>query len=159
MLRIRKATLQDLEVLHELQLELAKYEYKLDKNLKNPLRVKEQYYKYYKRKFKNEDCRFFVAEENRKVIGYIVGWIERLPGIYRHKKRGYVADVFVLEEHRGKGVGKKLLEALLKWFKSQKVRWIRLSVYSNNTNAVKVWKKLGFKDYVIEMEMSLKDRN
>lgn len=156
MLCIREATLQDLEVLHKLQLELAKYESKLDKNLKNPLKIKEQYYKYYKKKFQNKNCRFLVAEEDTRVIGYILGWIERLPGIYKHEKRGYVADVFVVKDKRGKGVGRKLLEELLKWFKSQKVEWIRLSVYSANVNAVKVWKKLGFKDYVIEMVMKLK---
>lgn len=62
-----------------------------------------------------------------------------------------MADIFVLEKYRGMGIGEKLTKRLLEWFKARGIKWIRVSAYTNNVPAIKFWKKMGFKDYVIVM--------
>ena len=55
---------------------------------------------------------------------------------------GYLADVFVLPEHRGKGISKKMMELLLgfDWVKSLRV--IRLAT----TDAHGLYRQFGFRD-------------
>lgn len=67
----------------------------------------------------------FVAEENGELIGYICSDVQEK----EHRvinKEGFIEDWFVLEDYRGKGVGKKLYvdgtiqksRVSASWFKS-----------------------------------------
>jgi len=150
-MKIRKATKKDLNRLNELQLTLAEYEYFLCKTLKKPETVKKKYYENYKKKIRRKNCIFFVAVDKKKIVGYIFGEIENPEHPHIYEKRGYIVDAFVIKEYRRKGAGEKLLEKLLKWFKSKKIKWIKVAVYANNFNSIKFWKNMGFKDYVIWM--------
>jgi len=150
-MKIRKATKRDLKSLNELQLELANYEYFLCKTLKKPESVKKKYYANYKKKMRKKDCVFFVAVDRKKIVGYILGEIETPEHQHIFNKRGYIVDAFVLKEYRRKGVGEELFKKLIKWFKSKKIKWIKVAVYANNFNSIKFWEKMGFKEYVIWM--------
>lgn len=154
-MKIRKATEKDLESLNELQIALAKYETKFCDILKDPETVGEQYFKHYEEKIKREDCAFFVAEENTRIIGYILGETDTPEHHYIYEKRGYLADIFVLEKYRGRGIGEELTKRLLEWFKARGMRWIIVGAYTDNVPAIKFWKKMGFKDYVIVMTHSM----
>ena len=155
-MKTRKATEQDLESLNELQIDLAKYEAKLRKTLVDPEKVRKWYEKHYKKLIKRENSVFFVAEENGKIVGYILGEIEIPTHHHIYKRRGYIRDAFVLEEFRRKNAGKKLTQELLEWFKSKGIKWIRVDAYTNNKVGISFWKKMGFKDYVIEMTKVIK---
>ena len=67
------------------------------------------------------------------------------------KYAGYCDDLFVLPKYRSMGVGRKLLTKLLKWFKSKKIKYFEIDVYSNNEIAVKAYRSLGFRDYILKM--------
>jgi len=150
-MKIRRANQKDLKVLNDLQIKLAKYERKICKTLKNPELLRKKYNEYYKKKIKQKNCVFWVAEENKKIVGYVFGEIETPKHLHIYKKRGYIHDAFVLEEYRKIGIGEKLIQKLIQWFKLNGIKWIRVSAYTNNKSAIKFWKKMGFKDYVIDM--------
>ena len=150
-MKIRKATKRDLKTLNELQLALANYELIFSKTLKKPESVKKKYYQNYKKKIKKKDCIFFVAVDKKKIVGYIFGEIETPEHPHIYKKRGYIVDAFILRKYRRKGIGEKLYKKLIKWFKSKKVKWIKVGVYANNINSIKFWERMGFKEYVIWM--------
>ncbi len=149
-MKIRKATEKDIERLSELQIGLAKYEKRFCEIIDDSEAV-DEYSKECRERIKREDCVFFVAEEDGKIVGYVLGEIEKPGHHYIYKNRGYVVDAFVSKEHRGKGVGEKLTKKLLEWFKSKGIKWIKVSAYTINTPAIGFWKKMGFKDYVLEM--------
>ena len=90
---------------------------------------------------------FIVAEENGKIIGYIMCRIETgLPdfGLLGIAKRGHVISIAVLPEHQHKGVGAALIEDALSGMRFYKAKECYLEVRVTNTQAVNLYKKFGF---------------
>jgi [ribosomal protein S18]-alanine N-acetyltransferase len=90
---------------------------------------------------------FIVAEVDDKVIGYIMCKIEFGFSNFRKLgfvKKGHVVSVAVLDQHRGKGVGKALMLEGIGGVVSRKSDEIYLEVRVSNTQAIKMYQKLGF---------------
>ena len=63
--------------------------------------------------------------------------------------------MFVLPEHRGKGIAKKIIEKLKIWATSKNLTEMRLTVYDDNHQAIKAYEKAGMKKHIIEMRMTI----
>lgn len=90
---------------------------------------------------------FIIAELERKVVGYIMCKVEFGFSNFRRLgfvKKGHVVSVAVTEEHRGKGVGKALMEEATAGMASRKVDEIYLEVRVSNEAAVKLYQNLGY---------------
>lgn len=90
---------------------------------------------------------FLVAEINRKLVGYIMCKIEY--GFSNFKKlgfvkKGHVVSVAVLDEHRKKGIGRALVEEAIIGIKYKKADELYLEVRCSNSEAVKLYEKIGF---------------
>lgn len=57
---------------------------------------------------------------------------------------GYVNNVVVAEAFRGKGLGRRLMEELIRSAESKNVKDLTLEVRVSNTPAVKLYESLGF---------------
>jgi len=56
---------------------------------------------------KRETGKIFVAEnETHAFLGYL--WVGEGSNMMTGRKHGYIYDIFVKEEYRGKGIGRKL---------------------------------------------------
>ena len=91
---------------------------------------------------------FLVAEDERSsIIGYIMCRIEYG---FSHLKRyglarkGHVVSVAVLEAHRGKGVGRALMEESLRGMKDRGCSEAYLEVRVSNDSAVALYRNLDF---------------
>jgi ribosomal protein S18 acetylase RimI-like enzyme len=60
----------------------------------------------------------------------------------------------VLEEFRGNGIAKQLMETGIEHLKQDGYSEVRLSVYAGN-QAIKLYEKLGFKNRTITMSMNI----
>jgi [ribosomal protein S18]-alanine N-acetyltransferase len=90
---------------------------------------------------------FIVAEVGDKVIGYIMCKIEFGFSNFRKLgfvKKGHVVSVAVLEQHRGKGIGKALMLEGINGVLSRKSDEIYLEVRVSNTQAIQMYQRLGF---------------
>ena len=90
---------------------------------------------------------FIVAEVGDKVIGYIMCKIEFGFSNFRKLgfvKKGHVVSVAVLEQHRGKGIGKALMLEGINGVLSRKSDEIYLEVRVSNTQAIQIYQRLGF---------------
>lgn len=58
----------------------------------------------------------FIAVENENPVGYSLAY--RFPYFYGEKSHAYLYDIEVPEEHRRKGVGRKLIDSALAALKS-----------------------------------------
>lgn len=83
-----------------------------------------------------------------RLIGFAVGRISLLPGFFEHRRRGYVHDVVIRDGFRRRGVGRRLVEALLGWMNESGVSMVELTVAINNPEAVAFWSRLGFVAYM-----------
>ncbi|MCH7323764.1 GNAT family N-acetyltransferase [Solibacillus sp. MA9] len=83
---------------------------------------------------------FFVAEENEEILGYLLLKAENLS---RTSHRATIA-VGVHSLSRGKGTGTKLFEHMINWAKQQKLHRLELTVIEHNSQAVHLYKKMGF---------------
>ena len=114
--------------------------------------------------FKNEikkNHHYIIAEKNKKIIG-IVTWI--MHGLPKHQLCE-LDRIAVLPEYRGKGVAKKLFDALIKDAKSfykknkSKLRKLYLLTHADNIRAHKFYEKLGFKHETTLKQHYYKDKN
>jgi ribosomal protein S18 acetylase RimI-like enzyme len=58
----------------------------------------------------------------------------------------HLFQVWVAPEHRGKGIGALLLDAVLAWARSTPARALRLSVSLSEPAAVRLYRRAGFVD-------------
>ena len=90
---------------------------------------------------------FLIAEISGELIGYIMCKTEY--GFSNFKKlgfvkKGHVVSVAVIDEYRGKGFGSELVNESLKGVKMRQCGEMYLEVRCSNTDAVKLYEKLGF---------------
>ena len=78
----------------------------------------------------------FAAEEDGRMIGLIVGKVL--------KNQGVIKLIAVEQNYRGKGIGKKLVEYLLNYFKENGARIVIARSRTGNENGISFLKNLGF---------------
>lgn len=151
-LKIREARLSDVGVLDSFQHEIGVHERKLDNNIKRKGRIRYYTLKNIKRLIKSNKAVVLVAEAEGKPIGCGLGEIRKNQADWsRYRYKGYIGMMFVGKKYRGKGIGKKILVKILEWLRRNKLKDIRLTVYQNNVGAVRLYRKCGFKDSLLEM--------
>lgn len=79
--------------------------------------------------------------------GMVIGDLSFRGGQTRQFRHVGELGVQVLEEYRNKGIGTSLIKELINWGSENKIiKKINLRVRRDNTNAIHVYKKLGFKE-------------
>ncbi len=101
-----------------------------------PLKTKDIVYECSRKAFL-EDLSFFIIY-NKVEIGY--GQVLLLNGKYT------VANFGILEEFRGKGFGEALITYMLNQAKKLGLKEVYIKVKSDNTKAVNLYEKIGFKE-------------
>ena len=147
---IRKAAIRDFEKLKAIKLESKKDEMKYSDSLKPLKKTIDIYFEYFKAELRKKNSSVFIAED-KKPVGIIIATYFKPLRISKFARKGYVSNLFIQKKYRNKGLGKKLLTASLKWLKQNKVKYISLEIHLKNKNALKFYRKLGFKDYTLKL--------
>ncbi len=154
-IKIRKASLIDLGQLSAFEQDLIKTERPFDPT------VKPDPVKYYdlKAMLTASHIEVAVAEINDQIVasGYVS--IDKSKPFLKHSHHGYLGFMYVLPEHRGKGINKLIIDHLKKWAASQGINEFRLEVYYDNDSAIKAYEKIGFLRYSLEMRFNLEDES
>lgn len=79
---------------------------------------------------------FFVASEEGEAVGY--------GGMLKVLEEGDILNIVVDEKFRGRGIGRKLTQALLEEGKRQGMQAFTLEVRVSNTPAIRLYESLGF---------------
>jgi len=96
-----------------------------------------------------------VAEVDGAVAGYVHGHIAGAPPPMQDRITGSITDVSVGFNYRGKGVGKKMMAAVLEWFAARGAEEVTLLAALKNECAVGFYEHLGFEKYTVTMWKSL----
>lgn len=62
--------------------------------------------------------------------------------------------MFVEEGFRNHEIGSKLVKSFLKWAKKKGVENVRVGALAQNSKALQFYRKLGFKDYEVTLEIN-----
>lgn len=104
--------------------------------------------------------RVLVAEEEGRIIGYVMGVVvDLVPDMFEQEFGGFLADIYVEEAYRGRGIGRALVETLAAWFKQQGLRHFEWHVAANNPDGLAFWRALGGRDLMIRMRTHLNDED
>lgn len=83
-----------------------------------------------------------VAQRGRRVVGWVVGLVRRHAG--SPQRSGRVYGLAVHREAQGQGIGRRLMERVLRALERRGVRRIYLEVRVDNHPAIELYKRLGF---------------
>jgi ribosomal protein S18 acetylase RimI-like enzyme len=84
----------------------------------------------------------YVAEENGRVVGFILGEIK--VGEFGNELSGWLGMVGVKPDHMGKGIGANLAQELFRDFKEKKVQEVFTAVPWDSGDMLAFFKNLGF---------------
>jgi len=93
-----------------------------------------------------------VAEKEGELIGYVAYQVEQKAPVEMSRKRSFIHDLYVSPSHRGKGVGRSLLQACLNHLKGAGPRQVRIAVWVRNGGAIRLYREMGFNDHLMVMK-------
>ena len=97
-----------------------------------------------KRKISYDKNFFFVADDNNKIIGTVMGCYDG--------HRGWIYSLAVKKDYRNRGIGKLLMERVENELKKYNCPKVNLQVHGENKGVVGFYKKIG---YAIEDRVSM----
>ena len=148
-LTIRRAASSDVERIVELRLLLQEHAEKSNHLI---WRITEEGKKLLKQTVENElvnsNIEVLLAEADDKTIGFVQGEVtcrsDHMPRIV-----GQISLMYVVKQFRRKGVGKRLMKELCKFFSSNKAEDLTVRYIIGNKEAEGFWRKLGFESIIM----------
>ena len=97
---------------------------------------------------------FFVAESNNTVVGVLEIAFRHIESPAHVTRDVIFIDTMAIDEvYRGKGIGHQMFEFLKNMKKEKNMDGIELQVNARNTAAYEMYKKYGFSEKSINMEL------
>ena len=103
----------------------------------------------------SNDNAIFVAEHEGTIKGYVYAALEPLSWKELRGPAGFIHDVAVSEEGRRAGVGTQLMHAATEWLRERGAPRVILWTAASNEKAQTLFKRLGFRDTMVEMTLEL----
>ena len=97
--------------------------------------------KFLKQNSKNKNYRYFICRLDSEFIGFTFFGLQD-----NNKTEGFIGELFVKPKHRKNGIATRLLEEATKWITENECTFIEIDVNTKDISALKLYKKLGFKE-------------
>ena len=99
-----------------------------------------------------------VAEDQDEVVGYAPGWMAVDNDPLQHpdyRRHGYLADVFVTQRWRAKGIARSLLAGIETHLRQSGAKRLRIGSLARNANAIAAYRDFGFEPFELVLEKDL----
>jgi ribosomal protein S18 acetylase RimI-like enzyme len=147
-LGVRPATTEDADALvklwHPIMQERAQFDRRLKLSTDAPTLWKKELQAWLNR----EDVAVFVAQNEEKLVGYVVGWILERPIFLLQERYGYISDLGVDGHAHLGGIGTVLFDAIKSWFREQGIERIDIQVMHCHPIAQAFWRAKGATQYM-----------
>ncbi len=150
---IRTAKPSDLPVLLTFEQAIIESERPFDETIRSGVDV---HYYDLESLISSPDAEVVVAELGPKIIGSGYARIETSDPYLKHREHSYLGFMYVVPEHRGKGINKKIIAALESWSLSKGVTEMQLEVYVENSAAIRAYEKAGYTGLILQMRRELR---
>jgi ribosomal protein S18 acetylase RimI-like enzyme len=91
------------------------------------------------RRWTDDRSACYLALEDGEACGIAAGLLDKQDSTQAH-----LVSMWIAPTHRGGGIGRRLVMAVLDWAASQHADTLRLMVVSNNAPAIGFYRRLGF---------------
>lgn len=146
-LRIEKPSVEDIP--HIVLLWQGQYAFhnEIDKDYYVPVTPEliEKFRAYTLEAIEQDKPNILIARENKKIVGFVtyaVGEEEYFDT--KIAKFGEIKELFVDEEQRGKGIGRKLVEHAESYFATQGIKDLKIQASVFNPGAIRLYNELGY---------------
>lgn len=154
---VRRAESRDVAALGELGAALMRAHYAFDalRFLEPGQGAEKGYANFLQSQLDEGDSVVFVAEQRRRVVGYVYAAIEPLSWKELRDECGYIHDLFVINELRRTGIGDALVDQAIDWLREQGMPRVVLGTAAQNDSAKRLFERRGFRATMIEMTLEL----
>lgn len=146
-MKIRSAKIDDCDAITSLYKQLYDTEKAFDDNLINEYILDDKQLKSIRKKIKSRKEIFLVAEMDQKIVGVIDGYI--IDSIHYKEKVSFLEHLCVDKKYRKKRIATELIQEFSNKSKEKGATYIKLYAFENNSNAIKLYNKLGFVESTI----------
>jgi|SRR5215471_6894262 len=95
-----------------------------------------------------------VAESDATLIGFVAGRVRMLPPHFGLDRVGFIGEVFVSDGKRSHGLGARMLEKAIEWYRENGVDRVELQVVSGNPDALRFYEQLGWQRELTQLTFS-----
>jgi ribosomal protein S18 acetylase RimI-like enzyme len=154
---IRRATSHDAAALGRLGALLVQTHHDFDPNRFIPAtpQTPAGYASFLQTQLDEPDVVVLVAAEGEEVVGYAYAGVEGRDYMSLRGPAGVLHDIVVRTDHRGRGVGRLLLDAVVEFLREHGSPQVVLSTAERNEPAQRLFASAGFRRTMIEMTREL----
>jgi GNAT superfamily N-acetyltransferase len=152
-MKIRKASKKDIDEIVDMAYEFELYLIGLDDSLVQESPSKNIFKKFLIAGFDDPKHYFIVAEDAGRLVGFADLWT--YPEFLHGGISAYLHNLFVRESVRGTGIGKTMVDALVKEAGARGAVAIHVPVKAKNKKAIEFYKKCGINEQLAMMEARL----
>lgn len=148
---IRKASRDDLSKLLELEQKI------VDSERPYYSFIKENNVTYYDLQslISDDDSYLIVIESGTEIIGSGYAQMRTSRSCFTHNSHCYLGFIYLEPDYRGKSIGSRILNTLKEWGMKKGTKHFQLDVYSKNESAIRAYKKAGFNEVSVKMELTI----
>jgi ribosomal protein S18 acetylase RimI-like enzyme len=139
---------EHIEEYANLWIDFMKYHENFDKYFQVNEKAKENYKTHTKENIESDKWFLLAVFDSGKMIGRGKAEISDYPPIFMYPKFGHLWELHVLEEYRGKDIGKELVKKIMDWFKEKGIVRVELEFVPDNNIGKVFWKSRGFKVFM-----------
>ncbi len=154
---IRPCTVADKAKWIEMNREFMHYEYEEINAWQNPLSFGDLAADFDQAIEENSGLQLFLVVDRAQnasaeiVVGFIN--VQKVYSVWAHGYIFFVDDFFIAEQYRGRGYGRRAIAELFKCAEGQNVKRIDLLSEDTNPRAVEFYKKIGFDQQIVNMNL------
>jgi GNAT superfamily N-acetyltransferase len=150
-------TSDDADAISDLWEQLAVYHLQLDNALPRPAPNGGRIYsRRLIERLEDGQTAAFVAEEEGQIVGFVLGVVvDLVPEMFVTELCGFLADIYVLPEFRGRGIGRALVQSMTDWFRAQGLTYYEWYVAANNPDGQAFWRAIGGRELMMRMRAEL----
>ena len=135
--------------------ELQEFERGIEPTLPKGEEMADRYLAHMLRRCADGTGRVYVAEADGRIVGFVGVLARVVPEPDESQAYAYVSDLVVLPAHRRRGLGRALLERAEAYARREGARTLRVGVLARNDGAGRLYHRLGFADYTIQLSKPL----
>lgn len=114
-----------------------------DKTSKLAYLKREHIDNYFRAFINRQDRQASIARMDNSIVGYITYYEKQRQCFYEISSIGEISGLYVSEKCRNSGIGKRLIQEALAFFRARRIQYYSLVISANDTKGIEFFKRNG----------------